>query len=157
MYENWALGELSAGEKDEVQANYEKSLIDTLEKKQSMSSLHLSVPLFVVRISRMASFHLADVLPTFSEGLQALVDVRFFAFYALLMMRTLGFLHQVLQLAQIRELELERLLVSRLAPGSHGPVLRSLPTPPIVPHGWHHIRLLAVPCCQHPRSWPRSS
>lgn len=41
VYENWALGELSAGEKDEIQANYEKSLIDNLEKNQRSSGLHL--------------------------------------------------------------------------------------------------------------------
>lgn len=77
VYENWALGELSAGEKDEIQANYEKSLIDTLEKKQATNSLHLYGSVWwCAHSSDACSFHLADVLPTFSEGLQTLVDVR---------------------------------------------------------------------------------
>lgn len=80
VYENWALGELSANEKDEIQANYEKSLIDTLEKNQRTNSLHLYgsfwMTLWRSLMRSACRFHLADVLPTFSEGLQTLVDVR---------------------------------------------------------------------------------
>ena len=69
----------------------------------------------------------------------------------------LGLVHQVLQLAQIRELELEYLPLSRVAIWPLHSLPRSIPSPPTLSDRWNHIRLLSLPRRQHPFSGPRSA